>query len=101
MIAGLVVLRKYIHRAPLLRRVVLAPPEGEELEDLGRRESLVDWEHLLGQHGVTTTQLTPSGKARFGDDLIAKITHENWLAFLDRHFTDAQSAENDTVAMPT
>ena len=24
--------------------------------------------------------------AEFGDELIAKITHENWLAFLNRHF---------------
>ena len=24
--------------------------------------------------------------ADFGDELIAKITHENWLAFLNRHF---------------
>ena len=73
-IAGLVVLRRYIDRAPLLRRMMLSPPVGEELDELGRRESLVDWGHLMGQQGTTTTPLTPSGKARFGDELVNVIT---------------------------
>ena len=34
------------------------------------REALVDWEFLLGQQGYTTTPLTPSGKARFGEHLV-------------------------------
>jgi membrane-bound ClpP family serine protease len=73
-IAGLVMLRRYLHRAPLIRRVVLAPPEGEELDERGRRESLVDFRHLIGQQGLTTTPLTPSGKARFGQQRIDVIT---------------------------
>ena len=35
---------------------------------------MVDWEHLAGKRGVTTTQLTPSGKARFGDDVVNVIS---------------------------
>ena len=37
-------------------------------------ESLVDWNYLEGKRGVTTTQLTPSGKARFGDDVVNVIS---------------------------
>ena len=46
---------------------------GEELEELGRRESLVSWEHLVGKLGTTVTQLTPSGKAQFGDTFVDVI----------------------------
>jgi membrane-bound ClpP family serine protease len=73
-VAGLMVLRRYAHRAPLLRRVMLTPPEGAERDERMRRESLVDWRHLIGQRGLTTTPLTPSGKARFGDELVDVIT---------------------------
>ena len=38
------------------------------------RESLVDWDYLSGKRGVTVTQLTPSGKARFGDDIVNVIS---------------------------
>ena len=43
------------------------------MEDLEHRESLVDFEHLLGHSGVASTQLTPSGKARFGGQLVDVI----------------------------
>lgn len=56
-------LRKYLGQIPLLNHIILAPPEGDEKEELVRRESLVDFEFLLGQRGVAQTQLTPSGKA--------------------------------------
>ena len=71
---GLYVLRKYLHRAPVLGNVVLLPPDEDEAENLSRRESLVDYEHLLGHVGVTRTQLTPSGKAVFEDELVDVIS---------------------------
>jgi membrane-bound ClpP family serine protease len=64
------VLRRYLPHAPMFNRVMLHPPEGEEIDRIAQSESLVDYEHLLGQTGATTTQLTPGGKARFGDQLI-------------------------------
>ena len=73
-LAGLYVLRKYLHRAPMLGNVVLMPPDEDEAENLSRRESLVDYEHLIGQVGVTRTQLTPSGKAMFHDELVDVIS---------------------------
>lgn len=66
-------LRKYLPDAPILRQMLLAPVEDEELEELQQRESIVHCEHLVGKRGKTTTQLNPSGKARFGDDVVDVI----------------------------
>jgi membrane-bound ClpP family serine protease len=75
--AGIVVLamlmRRYLPHAPFFSHVMLEPPSDAELEDLAHREALVDFEHLLGHQGVATTQLTPSGKARFGGQLVDVI----------------------------
>ena len=34
----------------------------------------MQWEHLIGKQGRTTTPLMPAGKARFGDELIDVIS---------------------------
>jgi len=75
-IAALVaVVRRWLPSTPAFRDVVLAPPEGEEAEVIERRESLLDLDKsFVGTRGKTTTQLTPSGKARFGDLLLDVIT---------------------------
>jgi membrane-bound ClpP family serine protease len=69
-IAAVVMLNRWLPRARFLGGMVLHPPSDEEVEDLGQRESLVHFESLLGAQGITTTQLTPSGKARFGTRLV-------------------------------
>lgn len=63
-------LRKRLPRSPLFGNMMLEPPVGEEAETIRRREALVDFHELLGTTGTTTTQLTPGGKARFGDRLV-------------------------------
>jgi membrane-bound ClpP family serine protease len=68
------VLRRYLHRAPMLGNVMLMPPDQDEADHLSHRESLVDYEHLMGCVGKTRTQLTPSGKAVFGDELVDVIS---------------------------
>jgi hypothetical protein len=73
-VVGIVLLRRYIDRAPVLRRMLLSPPQGEELEAQRSRESLVFWDHLIGQTGVTVTPLRPAGKAYFGNELVDVIT---------------------------
>lgn len=65
--------KRWLPHVPILGGMVLRPPSGEEAEDLSRRESLVHFESLLGERGMTTTQLTPSGKARFGGQLVNVI----------------------------
>ena len=71
---GMVVLRKYLAHTPFLGRVMLMPPADDEREELSRRESLVDYEHLFDQVGRARTQLTPSGKAMFDDELVDVIS---------------------------
>jgi membrane-bound serine protease (ClpP class) len=45
-------------------------PKPEEIQEQIERESLVDWEALLGRQGRTTTRLYPSGKAMVDGQLI-------------------------------
>jgi membrane-bound serine protease (ClpP class) len=52
---------------------MLEPPAGDEAETISRREALVNFHDLVGTQGTTTTQLTPSGKARIGDLLVDVI----------------------------
>ncbi len=71
---GIFVIRRFLPHTPMFRHMVLAPAEGEELEEIEQRESLADLSYLRGKRGVAATQLTPSGKARFGDDVVAVIS---------------------------
>ncbi len=71
--------RKYAHQMPLVKNVMLIPPAGDELDELMHRESLVDFDHLLGKHGKTTTKLTPAGKARFAEELIDVVSQSELL----------------------
>jgi membrane-bound ClpP family serine protease len=68
-----IVMRRYLPHTPLFSHLMLEPPSDAELEELSQREALVDFNHLLGHRGVAATQLTPSGKARFGDELVDVI----------------------------
>jgi membrane-bound serine protease (ClpP class) len=65
--------RKRLPRSRLFGHLMLEPPAGEEAETIRRREALVDFHDLVGTRGTTTTQLTPSGKARFGELLVDVI----------------------------
>jgi membrane-bound serine protease (ClpP class) len=67
-------MRRVLPDAPVLNRIMLKPPDEEELEERGRREAIVDFSHLLDQRGVAITQLTPAGKARFGDERVDVIS---------------------------
>ncbi|MCA9122074.1 MAG: hypothetical protein H6822_12380 [Planctomycetaceae bacterium] len=61
---SLLMVRRYLPEAPIFRRLMLEKLDDDELHE---RELLADYRHLLGKRGRTLTQLTPSGKARFGD----------------------------------
>jgi len=73
-IAGALVLRRWLPGTPIFTTLLLQPPEGEEAVSLSQREALVHFEGFVGMRGRTTTQLTPGGKARFGDTLVDVIT---------------------------
>lgn len=68
------VLNRYLPHAPVLNRMVLAPPDDLESQELALRESVASWGHLLGAQGTAVTRMLPSGKARFGDDVVDVIT---------------------------
>ena len=59
-----------LHELPWLKHLALEPQSYQEVELQSMREALVNWECLMGQQGYTTTPLTPSGKARFGEQLV-------------------------------
>ena len=67
-------LRNVLAKAPIFRRTMLAPPEGEEALARQARESVVQWEHLLGQIGKAMTPLVPAGKADFDGELIDVVS---------------------------
>jgi len=71
---GIFLIRRFLPHTPMFRHIVLAPAQGEDLEEQEQREALADLGYLRGKRGVAATQLTPSGKARFGDDVIAVIS---------------------------
>ncbi len=73
-VISIVLIRRFLPHTPYFNKMLLQPPEGDELDEIQRRENLVAWGHLSGKRGVTTTQLTPSGKARFGDEVVDVIS---------------------------
>jgi membrane-bound serine protease (ClpP class) len=71
--AAALMLRKWLPNNPITSHIILAPPDSEERESIGRREMLVDLHNLVGNQGTTTTLLMPAGKARFADSIIDVI----------------------------
>jgi membrane-bound ClpP family serine protease len=80
-VAAIAGLRRWLPHAPVFNRMLLPPPSAEEIEHIQERESLVNYEHLLGQPGTAITRLAPSGRAKIGDELIDVITAGE---FIDR-----------------
>jgi membrane-bound ClpP family serine protease len=72
-VATSIALRQYLPSTPIFKKLLLDPPPEEELIDLAYREALVDFSHLVGEHGVTTTNLMPAGKAEFNGQLVDVI----------------------------
>jgi membrane-bound serine protease (ClpP class) len=73
-VAAIAGLRRWLPHAPVFNRMLLAPPSAEEAEHIDQRESLVNYEHLLGRSGTAVTRLAPSGKAQIGEELVDVIT---------------------------
>ncbi len=67
-------LRDVLAKAPFLRRTMLAPPEGAAAIELQTRESVVQWDHLVGKTGRATTPLVPAGKVDIEGQLIDVVS---------------------------
>ncbi len=74
MIAASVMMRRYLPHSPVFNRMMLNPLDAEELAEQVQREAVVDYQHLLGHEGVTTTTLTPAGKATVDQELLDVIS---------------------------
>ncbi len=70
---GLLFMHKQIENSPMMRWVTLQPAGADDTDELEMREAIVHREHLLGQAGLTTTRLNPSGKAQFGREIVAVV----------------------------
>ena len=80
-VAAIAALRRWLPHAPVFNRMLLEPPSPEEMEYIDQREALVNYDHLLGQAGITMTRLLPSGKAQIGDEMVDVISSGE---FIDR-----------------
>lgn len=72
---ALILFRQYVHRIPMLKRLMLDPNEhsGDEFaKDM--RESLTNFEFLVGKTGKSQTRLSPSGKALIDHQLYNVIS---------------------------
>ncbi|MGQ9576958.1 MAG: NfeD family protein [Thermoguttaceae bacterium] len=79
MIAAVAALNRWLPHTPFLGQMVLHPPSEEEAEAISYSESLAHFESLVGARGRTTTPLVPSGKARFGKDLVDVMTEGEFV----------------------
>jgi len=72
-VGALIFVWRYLPHAPVFSRLFLPAPD-DDGDEINRREALVNFEYLVGKRGLATTQLLPSGKARFGDDVVDVIS---------------------------
>ncbi|MBI1248926.1 hypothetical protein GC197_13930 [bacterium] len=75
MIAAAFLAKYILPRTPYLNESILNAPDEEEMEEIRRRETIVDLSHLVGNTGQALTPLRPSGKAKIGHEIV-NVTSE-------------------------
>lgn len=68
---GFVLMRQLFPHIPLFRHLIMETPDTVAID---QAEKLADYSALMHQTGVTTTPLRPSGKARFGDQIVQVVS---------------------------
>lgn len=87
------VLRRYLPHSPLMRGMLLQPPEGADLIELDHRESIADFSHLIGRTGQATTDLLPSGRIEIDGELVDVLAEHGAIDRGDRvTVVDAQGS---------
>lgn len=71
MIGGFIAIRLMLPHIPVLNGLIMEAGDEAAIE---QSERLGDFNHLIGRSGAATTPLRPSGKARFGDEIVAVIS---------------------------
>ncbi|MFO0915954.1 MAG: NfeD family protein [Pirellulales bacterium] len=74
LMVGVFLLGRYLDRLPMFRQFALPTPEGTERVERSRRESLANFDGLIGEVGIVTTPLRPAGKVRFGTRLVDVVS---------------------------
>lgn len=75
----IVLINRWLPRAPIVSQMILQPPTQEEAEAISISESLAHFERLVGMHGVAITPLVPGGKARFGRSTVDVLTDGDFV----------------------
>ncbi len=70
---GLLLMHERISKLPLIKKLSLVPAGTDDIIEQEHREIVVNYDYLLGQTGLTTTRLNPSGKAQFGGDIVSVV----------------------------
>ncbi|MEO1525252.1 MAG: NfeD family protein [Planctomycetota bacterium] len=68
---GFVLMRQLFPHVPLFKHLIMETPDAVAIDEA---EKMADYGWLLNQSGETTTPLRPSGKARFGDDIVQVVS---------------------------
>ncbi|WP_186776517.1 NfeD family protein [Rubripirellula reticaptiva] len=71
MVGGFIAMRILLPHVPMFQGLIMEAPDAEAIDEA---EKLGDFGHLMGQSGVATTPLRPSGKARFGNEILAVVS---------------------------
>ncbi|PQO30564.1 hypothetical protein C5Y96_13920 [Blastopirellula marina] len=71
MIAAAFFAKHVLPRTPFLNQTMLDAPDDEAMEEIRRRETIVDLTHLVGNTGLALTPLRPSGKAKIGHEIVS------------------------------
>ncbi len=71
MIAAVFFAKHILPKTPFLNQTMLDAPDEETLEEIRRRETIVDLSHLVGNTGRALTPLRPSGKAKIGAEIVS------------------------------
>ncbi|MGB7326918.1 MAG: NfeD family protein [Rubripirellula sp.] len=71
MVGGFIAMRILLPHVPMFQGLIMEAPDADAIDEA---EKLGDFAHLMGQSGAATTPLRPSGKARFGNEIIAVVS---------------------------
>ena len=75
LVFAMVALRTILPNTPIFKKIMLDPPaQAEGFGESVDRESMVNWQHLVGRRGLTVTTLGPAGKAKIDGQLFDVIS---------------------------
>lgn len=70
-IAAIFFAKHILPHTPFVNQSMLDAPDDEAMEEIRRRETIVDLTHLVGHTGKAITPLRPSGKAKIGHEIVS------------------------------